>query len=233
MKSQIVGSDIEVYVASLAVGASDTPACTLTTTGAGRDQCGFVFVFSPPTGSAPVIVVPGAQRVEKTTENTILGLSVSDVEGGDIDMTLTCTSGTLDVVSAGTVTTGGLGTSTMTLTGTPTELNTLFTSGITYTQAGKTADTITVDADDSVPLSADQKTIAITLHDRIITDSTQSAVNAKLAQLGLTHDTVEPVTVTMLSIDEGGRTDSDTAIVTYGGVSMELPNLKHRRRRRF
>ena len=88
---------------------------------------------------APVITVPAAQTTAEDTSLTITGISVSDVDvdetiGGELEATLSVTSGTI-TLSAGsgvTVTGGAEGSATVTFTGTEAEINAAL-NGLVYT----------------------------------------------------------------------------------------------------
>ncbi|SCB50235.1 VCBS repeat-containing protein [Bradyrhizobium shewense] len=86
-----------------------------------------------PVNDAPVNTVPGAQTTNVNTTKAITGLSISDADsdGASETVTLSVTNGTLSV-SGGTAGISGSGTSTVTLTGTVSAINSTLASTVNY-----------------------------------------------------------------------------------------------------
>ena len=82
----------------------------------------------------PVNTVPAAQNITYNASQSIIGLSVADVDSGtdSISVTLSVAHGTL-VVSGGGASIAGSGTAAVTLTGSATQINTTLGSNVTYT----------------------------------------------------------------------------------------------------
>lgn len=118
---------------------------------------GTVSVTVLATNDAPVVTVPGAQSTAEDVGVTITGISVSDTDvgTGQIKVTLSVTSGTLNV---GTAVAGGLtaaqitgnGTSSVVLQGPIAAVNATLAAGVTYkgNLNFNGDDTLTVLADD-------------------------------------------------------------------------------------
>ncbi|MDT3778358.1 DUF4347 domain-containing protein [Nitrospira sp. MA-1] len=101
--------------------------------------------------TAPVNTVPGSQVVDEDTALTITGLSVTDVDGNLSTVQLAVTQGTVTVMVSGaaTISAGANGTSTLTLSGSQTDINATLASvsyqgNLNYTGA----DTLTVTSTD-------------------------------------------------------------------------------------
>ncbi|WP_259732362.1 DUF4347 domain-containing protein, partial [Synechocystis sp. CS-94] len=78
---------------------------------------------------APVNTLPATFSVNEDTNLTLTGLSISDVDAGtgDVTVTLSVNSGTLSASSSGNVTVNNSGTSSIVLTGTVANINTFLT----------------------------------------------------------------------------------------------------------
>ncbi|MFQ6540361.1 hypothetical protein, partial [Aphanothece stagnina] len=78
---------------------------------------------------APINTLPGTFSVNEDTNLTLTGLSISDVDAGtgDVTVTLSVNSGTLSASSSGNVTVNNSGTSSIVLTGTVANINTFLT----------------------------------------------------------------------------------------------------------
>ncbi|MHC4055236.1 VCBS domain-containing protein [Bradyrhizobium sp. 25ACV] len=98
-----------------------------------------------PVNDAPVNTVPGAQTTNVNTTKAITGLSISDADsdGASETVTLSVTNGTLSV-SGGTAGISGSGTSTVTLTGTVSAINSTLASTINYVPTSNFAGTSTL-----------------------------------------------------------------------------------------
>ncbi len=98
-----------------------------------------------PVNDAPVNTVPGAQTTNVNTTKAITGLSIFDVDsdGASETITLSVTNGTL-TVSGGTAGISGSGTSTVTLTGTVSAINSTLASTVNYVPTSNFAGTSTL-----------------------------------------------------------------------------------------
>ena len=125
-----------------------------------------------PINDAPVNTVPAAQSTNEDTAKAITGLSISDVDAGTGNMTVTLNvaHGTL-AVSGGTATIAGSGTGTVTLTGTAAQINATLAANVTYTPTANYngSDTLTMTTSDNGNTGAggtltDVDTVAITVN---------------------------------------------------------------------
>ncbi|MGE4280111.1 MAG: cadherin-like domain-containing protein, partial [Magnetospirillum sp.] len=92
-----------------------------------------------PIDQSATVTVPGAQTANEDVGTVITGISVSDPEasgfGINTTVTLSVGSGKVSVGSQAGVTVSNNGTGTVTLTGSPANINTLLAAGVTYTSA--------------------------------------------------------------------------------------------------
>ncbi|MET3334912.1 VCBS domain-containing protein [Bradyrhizobium ottawaense] len=98
-----------------------------------------------PVNDAPVNTVPGAQTTNVNTTKAITGLGIfdADSDGASETITLSVTNGTL-TVSGGTAGISGSGTSTVTLTGTVSAINSTLASTVNYVPTSNFAGTSTL-----------------------------------------------------------------------------------------
>ena len=121
-----------------------------------------------PANTAPVNTVPGAQTVNEDTALTFTGsqaISVSDVDGNVATTRLTVAQGTLTASLAGgaTISAGVNGTATLTLAGTPTQINAaLLTLSYQGALNFNGADTLTVLSTDALAATA-SSTVTLTV----------------------------------------------------------------------
>lgn len=192
-------------------------SATFSRTGGASRIKGFVMVVTPAT-VAPTVTVPGAQRYLLGVAEVVSGLAITSNESGDNVLTCTATAGTWTAPTPTGVDVSGSGTAEMTLTGTPTELNTYLQAGngpaYTHSALNHTADTLTFEIDDQVnsPVS---DTVAVTAIDARITASTVADLNATFQNLQLTEASAKDVVMTVYAEDNGGRTDSAQATITF------------------
>ncbi len=116
----------------------------------------------------PINTVPAAQAVNEDTQIAIAGISVSDLDGNLASTKLTVANGTLNVDVAGgaAILTGANNSSTLTLTGTQSQINTaLSTLKYQGNLNSNGADTLTILSTDSsaTPLS-DTDTVSLTIN---------------------------------------------------------------------
>jgi hypothetical protein len=121
---------------------------------------------------APVNVGPGAQTGNEDVPLALGGVSVSDVDGGPVQVTLTVANGRLDVSLAGgaTITAGANGSATLTLDGTQAQVNAALAT-LAYTGAANWSggDTLTMTTSDLGNFGAggplgDLDTVALTIN---------------------------------------------------------------------
>ena len=112
---------------------------------------------------APVNTVPGAQVVNEDTALALPGIIVTDVDGNLSTVQLAVTNGTVTVTPFGTVTAGGNGTNSLTLSGSQADINTTLAS-LSYqgTVNYNGPETLTVTSTDSTA-GTDVDTVAITV----------------------------------------------------------------------
>ena len=175
---------------------------------------------------APVNVVPGAQTVAVDTPLAISGLSITDVDGNLTTVQLSVTNGTLamTVSGAATITSGGIGTSTITLSGTQADINATLGS-LTYqgNSLFTGTDTLTVLSTDGNG-ATDTDTVAITVSNNAPTNVLPGpqtvAEDTPLAISGLSvTDADNNLTSVQLSVSHGALTLtlSGGAIISAGG----------------
>jgi len=125
-----------------------------------------------PVNDAPVNATPGAQTVNEDQALSIGGLSVSDVDAGGASLTTTLSvgHGTL-AVSGGGAAVSGSGTGSVTLTGSPSQINATLANNVTYQGVANYngSDTLTVNTNDNGASGAggahsDSDTVGITVN---------------------------------------------------------------------
>ena len=125
-----------------------------------------------PVNDAPVNTVPGAQTGNEDAALALAGVSVNDVDGGPVAVTLGVTSGMLNVSLAGgaAIGAGANGSATLTLTGTQAQVNAALAT-LAYTGASNWsgADTLTMTTTDLGNFGAggplgDVDTVALTIN---------------------------------------------------------------------
>ncbi len=167
----------------------------------------------PAAGTTPIITAGAAFDAAKNVNFRFFDVSITDPGGGDQVFVLACTSGILTIVTPGPVIVTNNGTASVSATGTPTELNTMFALGVDYLQAGEVNDSVTLDSDNQDPTSAAQKTMAVTMYRYEASGPIMGDVIGLLALLEGKHTQIENVSMTMKSIDDLGNTDTDVAVV--------------------
>ncbi len=165
---------------------------------------------------APVNVVPGAQTVAVDIPLTISGLSITDVDGNLTTVQLSVTNGTLDVTlnGAAIITSGGIGTSTVTLSGTQADINaTLGSLSYQGNSLFTGTDTLTVRSTDGNG-ATDTDTVAITVLNNAPT-------NVLPGPQTVTEDT--PLAISGLSVtDADGNLTSVQLSVSHGTLALTL-----------
>ncbi|SFJ27870.1 calcium-binding protein, partial [Bradyrhizobium sp. Gha] len=173
---------------------------------------------------APVNTVPGAQTTNVNTTKAITGLSISDVDagGGSETVTLSVTNGNL-TVSGGTAGISGSGTSTVTLTGTVSAINSTLAATVNYvpTTNFSGTSTLTMTTNDNghtgtggALTDIDTVTISVASPSPFtLTTGTDTVVFASGT------NTVNGTTATLNSTDKlTGGSGTDTLNVTDGGL---------------
>ncbi|WP_018149666.1 tandem-95 repeat protein, partial [Leeia oryzae] len=114
--------------------------------GANSSNTAHAYVNVIAVNDAPVNTVPSALTTAEDTSLVINTLHVSDVDAasGNLTVTLSVTSGVLNVAAANGVTITNGGTGTVTLSGQLSAINTLLTSGVTYQPAANFNGTATL-----------------------------------------------------------------------------------------
>lgn len=218
-KTQHNGTGIEIYVATAPIDAGETIGCTFSTTASTLDVGGVIAILSPTTSVPPTVAGPsnvyGANRVAESISTDVV---VTD--GSSATMRVQCTSGkgTVDLVdldSGVTVSAGARGTTDVTLSGTPAQIEAAALD-IEYTGAGDseeivdTAVVVTVDDGVNSPVA---DTFTVTTGKITIEDSTEDGVNAALTALRVTVPTAMSLTMQMFTRDVTG-TDTDSTTLT-------------------
>ena len=145
----------------------------VTTDGSATSAPATVTVNMVAVNDAPVNSVPGAQTVSEDTDRSITGLSVSDADAGSasITTTLSVAHGTLTVGSAGGATVAGSGTTSVTLSGSQTQIDTTLAAANNVVYRGALNfngnDTLTITTNDGGNTGgtalSDVDTVAITV----------------------------------------------------------------------
>lgn len=183
---------------------------------------------------APTLTVPGAQTATEDTDKEISGISIADIDAGtaDVELRLQAPNGKLTVrtdvsggVAAGKV--QGNGSSTVTLTGSLTQINATLAASGALKYRGNTdfngSDTITVTANDKGNTGTGgaktaSKTVAITV----------SAVNDAPVVTAPTTRTVPPNTdfaLTGISVADDATSDIQVTLVAGKGSLTLLTNV--------
>ena len=225
------------------------PAATYTVSdGQGGTATATLSIAVTPVNDAPVHTVPGAQTTAEDTNLVITGVTVTDVDGGSITTTLSIpsASGTLSVLAGSGATITGGGTNTITLTGTPAQINAAMAS-ITYVPRAdyNGAISLSVVSNDGVVTTSNSVAITVTpvadiTNDNISgTEDTSSTFNVITGTGGATADNFEgspsvtsitqPANGTVTFAANGAMTytpnanyngtDTFTYTVTSGGVT--------------
>ena len=186
---------------------------------------------APPVNDAPVNTVPGAQTTNEDTALTFTGanaITIADVDAGgsDVEVTLTVTSGTLDVVNipAGLVLAGD-NSANVTLTGTVAEINAAL-DGLKFNPTANVngAVTLTVLTDDNGftgtgGAKSDSDNIIIN-----VTAVNDAPVNTVPGAQTTNEDTALTFTganaITIADVDAGGSDVEVTLTVTSGTLDV-------------
>ena len=202
---------------------------------------------SPPEGCAtdsdtvknpPVNTVPAtATTVKEQTQTAISGVSVTDTNGNLTSTKLTVTGGVLNVTASGTATLSGNGTSSVTISGSETDINATLTS-LTYTSDnGTTSDTVTMLSTDGTSLT-DSDTFDINVQDPPVntvpgTQVVSTGVQTAISGVSVT-DTNGNLTSTQLTVPSGSFNvdltggasisagGNDTGTLTLSGTETQI-----------
>ncbi|NTV71319.1 MAG: type I secretion C-terminal target domain-containing protein, partial [Azonexaceae bacterium] len=143
-----------------------------TVTSGGVTETATVSVVVNPINDAPVNTVPGAQAVVEDTAKAITGVSVADVDGGNLTTTVSVLHGTLSVTTGTGATIGANGTGSVTLSGTAAQINAAL-AGLTYSNTGdyNGVDSLTVITSDGSLSDSDTVGISVSAVVDIANDS--------------------------------------------------------------
>ena len=176
---------------------------------------------------APVNTVPTAQSVAEDTLLNITGISVNDVDGNLATTQLTVTDGDLNVSLAGgaTISAGANGSSTLTLSGTQTQINAALA---TLTYQGDLnfngSDTLTVLSTDSagVPLS---DTDAITITVTPISEPAVLDLDANNSSGATGNDFTKTIIPTGAGVAATSIVDTDVTITDVDDTNIESATI--------
>ena len=207
-------TDTFTYTMRDAAGVTSTASLTVTIQGA---------------DDAPVNTVPAARSyAEDVTNRSITGLSVADVDSGDVmTVTLQVAHGAL-VVTGGSAVIAGSGTDTVTLTGSVTAINATLGSNVRYApdRDFNGTDTITMTTQDTASATAvSTVTITITASNDIVTDTATTAEDTPVTIAVLANDTFENADRAVTAINGNAITAGGPAVaVTNGSVTLDNSN---------
>jgi VCBS repeat-containing protein len=207
-----VGSDSFTYAVSDGHGGSNTYTVSVTTV---------------ESNHAPVNTVPGTQTVDEDTALLFTGaktISVSDSDGNLATTKLTVTNGTLtvDVSGGASISTGANGTTTLTLSGTQTQIN-LALATLSYQGSlnynGSDALTVLSSDNAGVPLTASD-TVTITVN-AVNDAAVLGSATKNLTETNSATDISSSGTLTISDVDSAATfvAQSDAA-GTYGQFSI-------------
>ncbi len=199
-----------------------------------------VSITVTPVNDAPVNALPTSYSTMEDTALKLSGLSISDADAasGNMSITLGVSRGTLSAGSTAGVTVAGSGTSSLTLTGTLSELNAYLAASNSvpvFTPAGDVtaAVTLTMSTNDNgntggaALTDIDVRTITITpVNDAPVLTADTNATNEDAAVTGnvLSNDTDVDSTLTVGSFTWNGTTYSAGATATISGVGSLVIN---------
>jgi hypothetical protein len=151
------------YTPTANYNGSDT--LTVTTSDGSLSDVGTVGLTIAAVNDAPVNTVPAAQSTNEDVAKVIAGLGVADVDSASVTVTLAVAHGTVTVLSGTGVTVGTNGTGSVSLVGSPSNINTLLAAAnaVTYTPAANYngSDTLTMTTSDGSLSTVDTVTISI------------------------------------------------------------------------
>ena len=186
-----------------------------------------LFVTVAATNDAPVLTTPASIGVTEDSASALTGISVSDVDSssGTLTYTFTVASGTLNSPSCAGVTSGGTSTS-RTLTGTTTNLNTCISgSNLTFTTASNTTTTVSLgvsitDNGNTGGGGAQVDSAAVSLTVTAVNDA--PSISAP-ASIGVTEDVASALTGISFS-DVDSASGTLTATFTVGSGTLSSPS---------
>jgi hypothetical protein len=194
---------------------------TYTVTSGGTTETATVIVLVNPVNDPPVNTVPGNQSTEEDSQLAITGISVADIDGDILTTTLSVSNGILNVTPGGSVTVGNNGTNTVTLTGTPAQINAVL-AGLTYTNTADYhgSDVLTVITTDGT--ATDTDTINITINPVVdITDDVVSTDEDTPLNIDVNaNDSFENAGHTITAINGTAISEGNSVAVDNGSVTL-------------
>lgn len=190
-----------------------------------------------PTNHTPVNVLPAAPGTSEDTPLTITGLSVSDVDNLQVTTTLSIPtgSGVLDVVTGGGATISGNGSGTVTLVGTPTQVNAALAS-VTYTptadfNSGSGTINLTISSSDGIATDTDTLAITVTpvvdITPETLTtaEDTPISFNPVAGTNGAVADSFEGGSPQITAINGQAISEGGSVAVSNGTVTLGAGNV--------
>src|SRR5207344_412345 len=190
----------------------------LSTDGNGATDSDTVAITVNAVNDVPVNTVPGAQSVNEDTALSIAGVSVNDVDGNLSTTRLTVSNGTVSVSLAGgaTISAGGNGSSTLTLSGTQAQINAALAS-LSYQGSlnFNGVDTLTVlSADANGATDSDAVAIAVT-------SVNDGPVNTVPGAQSVNEDSALSISGVSVN-DADGNLSTTQLTVTNGALNVSL-----------
>ena len=200
---------------------------TYTVTSSGVTETATVTVNVTAVNDPPVNTVPGAQITNEDSPLPITGVSVTDVDSGNLTTTLSVANGSIVVTGGGGATVTGNGSGTVVLNGTAAQINAAL-AGLTYSNTADRSgsDTLTVATSDGV--ATDTDTVAITVNavaditdDTVTTaEDTPISFNVLTGSNGATADSFENAGAVVSSVTQPAN---GTVSFTAAGVLTFTP----------
>jgi hypothetical protein len=204
--------------------ANGTVVMTMTTTNSGLTDTDNITLNITPVNDTPVNTVPVAQTTNEDIGKAITGLAISDAADGNIGsmtVTLAVTNGTL-TVAGGSAAIAGSGSSTVTLTGTVSQINATLAATVNYVPTANFngAATLTMTTSDNGNVGAgnvltDVDTVGIT-----VTAVNDAPVNTLPASYTTTEDTSFKLSgLSIADVDVASGTTTVTLAVGSGTIT--------------
>ena len=205
-----------------------TDTFTYTVTSGGVTETASVTVTVTPVNDAVVAAVPGGQTTSEDTTvvfSTANGnaITVTDIDGDTISMTVSATNGRLTLGGTAGVTVSGNGTGTVTLSGSPAAINAAL-NGLGFAPAAdyNGSAVISVTASDGPTNSSRTIAVTITPVADIVADSISTDEDTPATFNALTNDTFENPGRTVTSVTQGS---SGSVTFAANGTITYTPSL--------